>query len=263
MQERYADLSKNRFGPSKQHAIYLLITKFSIEITMYYPAIDLSGRLILHCRKLGYKLKFSNDFQLMKQYAHAMGYPVTPHFDPDKSDLFKSQCFWLGAYKKNSCVGMVACKRQELGKETLDQFVRRTWSRYYASDDYDDHQLSKNQQRKIRQVKGNLVYNGEFRIAEAHRSRGLGFGLWGVAKIVAFTKWPDTDWSYLFAKEWDWMDGFLAASHVPRQIRRGLNWEVPPNQEVSLYVVGLMDQEDFRDWVDVQLRDKTWSSRKD
>lgn len=225
---------------------------------MYFPAIELSGKLISKCKKLGFDVRYSNDFKFLKECSHTIGAPVTPHFDVDKGDLLRADTFWLGAFKKNRCAGMVACKRQTLGDETLESYIRRRWPNLYKAKENKEYSLGATQQRQLRQVTGNLIYNGEFRVLEKYRKTGLGMALWGVARIVSFTKWPETNWSYLFGRQTDWHDGFMAKIQMPIQVQSAINWNAAPTPEVNDYVLGLMSEAAYRDWVDGQHRRKAW-----
>ncbi len=229
---------------------------------MYYPAIELCGKLVRKCQKLGYKIEYSNDFTRINEHAKHIGYEATPHFDPEKSDMVKTQSFWLGAYYDGECVGMVCCKRQMIAGESLDQFINRTWRRYYAGYANDQFSMKTLQPRLVKDITGNLIYNGEFRVAKQHRNKGIGFALWNIARITSFTQWQDTDWSYIIVKEQDYRSGLIAISQMSRQVENCFLWETPPTQEATGYALGLMDQQGYQDWVDLMIRQKAWSNKK-
>lgn len=228
---------------------------------MYFPALDLAGRLQKKITKNGLDLRYSQDLHALKKHACRMGFEdeITPHFDPEKFDILDNQQFWLGVFNGKKCVGMVACKRQPLGNTSLIEYVNQSWKRYYG---HSSVKLSSKQRRIVKQLRGNLIYQGEFRIDKKLRSKGLGEALCSLARIVGFFQWNDSDWWYCFLKEKDWNAGIDKMVQATSHFRQVLAWDCPPDPIVDDYVLGLMDVSNYHDWVDERLEREIQSLRK-
>ena len=218
------------------------------------PMNRVAGHYRAKIEEQGLELRHSSDFELLAAEAERMGFAATPHFSPRFNAFYRDEAFWVGIYDKEACVGMLACKRQPLGSESLASYVKRSWVRYYAPDSENPVLFEKEQKPYLEKVSGNLCYCGEYRVMPEYQKRGIGQLLAAYIKPAGWTCWPDTDLFYIFMENKDVRKGLMAAIELSMQIRNALQWVQHPSQAKHDYWLGAMDRREFLGWLRDEVR---------
>lgn len=221
---------------------------------MHLPRHRLLFELEKRARKLGCEFRISRDFAELEKQTDAMGMSdkLTPQFSTKENTFTKTEALWIGVYRNDVCVGMVAMKMQRLGGESLIDYSRRYWKRTYKKDSITKFKLAGYQKDFMKNFTGNLVYSGEYRVRENAQHEGIGLILSGFAKLTCFIEWPDADYFYLYTKDHDTKDGLVALIGMTIQIENCLNWDVCPSQ-AEPYWFAAIGQFDLDDWARDQL----------
>ncbi|MEM7303810.1 MAG: hypothetical protein AAF468_22265 [Pseudomonadota bacterium] len=209
----------------------------------------------------GFALRHSVDFAELERITPSLlldkddkPAAVTPHFSTAQNTFFWSQAFWVGIWKDEECVGTVACKRQELGRENLASYSRRYWRQTYQPGSDVEVDLAQDQKRYIEQMTGTLVYCGEYRIHSDYQKTGLGVLLADYIKPTTWLYWPDVDHFYIYMEKPDVRRGLLAAIGLEHQIENVLRWNSCPSQAQPDYYFAAIAQAGFQDWLDDHFR---------
>jgi hypothetical protein len=178
-------------------------------------------------RGLDLSIAQTTDFHEAEERARDMGKAtLTPMLSSDFNDLSKDDAFWLFLQRSGRDVGCVATRRDNLHSETLSEFWHRTQRRYYGlSANTASHSHAP---AAANDIKGNVVYLGEFFIAEAARGSRNQLTLFTHAlHSYVHLKWKP-DWLYAFVRMQDNRKGYGVEYGFNRHIPMAQIWPSPP-----------------------------------
>ena len=210
-----------------------------------------------YCRQIedaGFQVRLSADFVELKEVTEANGDVLTPHFSPVENTYVRSEAIWVGVWDQEQCIATIACKVQNLGSESLADYVCRYWPQSYLRGSSTQILPMEQQKRSLKSFTGKMVYCGEFRVSSKHRKSFIGRWLASLMKTLTFINWPDAEHIYIFMDARDAASGLLAAIEMTRQIPNAINWVSAPSQAKSDYWLAALSNSDFADWVDDQFR---------
>lgn len=221
---------------------------------MFDKIVRVASHFEKNINNIGCEVHISTDFLQMKTAVDNLGDHITPHFNPKFNTFFREFAFWIGLYSESECVGMCACKLQPLGTENLASYIQRYWLQTYGPDSLNEIKFAAEQKDSLRDIKGNLVYAGEFRVSKDFARTRLNELLLDYAKLAIFSHWPNTDFIYLFTRKRDARRGMFSRTGMNRVINDAINWEMHPSQAEPDYSLGLLDRQGFEEWLIDELR---------
>lgn len=178
-------------------------------------------------KERGLGLAQTTDFEEAEDRALAIGKPsFTPMLSSALNDFSKDEAFWLFLQKRGKDVGCVAARRDSLYSESLSEYWTRTQRRYYglsASEASHSHAPA-----ALNEIRGSVVYMGEFFIAKAARGSRNQLALFThVLQSYVHIKWKP-DWIYAFVRKNDNRRGYGVEYGFNRHIPVAQSWPCPP-----------------------------------
>ena len=170
----------------------------------------------------------TTDFHMAEERARAMGKSsFTPMLSSALNDLSRDDAFWMFLQQDGEDVGCVAARRDNLYSESLSEYWRRTQRRYYGlSEDEVSHSHAP---AAVNEIRGNVVYMGEFFIAKSARGSRNQLALFThVLHSYAHLKWKP-DWLYAFVRMKDNRRGYGVEYGFNRHIPMAQIWPSPPS----------------------------------
>lgn len=208
--------------------------------------------------RLGVTTKLDTNFTLAAYHIEQMkvkrGDIITPHFSPETDTFFQEDAFWLGAFDGDGqCVGMVACKVQRLGDESLVEYSSRYWPRIYPQQEDGAVALSEYQKKAMQAIKGTVIYCGEFRVVPDWQKKGLGVAIADYIKPLSFLKWRDAEMFYIYMEDKDARTGLFNNIDLPHQVRNALRFSVAPSKKAKDYWLGSIYRSDLYDLINHEI----------
>ena len=169
----------------------------------------------------------ATDFEEAENRAKDMGKETfTPMLSSGFNDFSRDDAFWLFLRKNGEDIGCVAARRDSLYTETLSEYWTRTQRRYYgltyreASGGHAPAALN--------EIRGNVVYLGEFFISQAARGSRNQLALFThLLHAYIYLKWKP-DWLYAFVRRNDNRRGYGVEYGFNRHIPVAQTWISPP-----------------------------------
>ena len=156
---------------------------------------------------------------------------LTPAMSPFFNDFTETSSFWLLLEKDNGPCAALACRFDDLGHTTIDDFWRSSMQRYYGN--CRTPQIGKISSIISHSIKGRVAYFGDLIIQKDTRgSRSLLHAFAVLAQIISHTKW-NPDWHYAFISD---RHASLGAQHLYgfcRGVRFAQEWLDPPGTRGS------------------------------
>ncbi|MBE1284630.1 MAG: hypothetical protein GJ676_15060 [Rhodobacteraceae bacterium] len=194
---------------------------------------------------LGLDLVQTTDFIGAEARARAMGKPsVTPMLSSSLNDFSKDDAFWLFLQRNGRDIGCVASRRDNLYSETLSEYWTRTQRRYYGLSEAEASRF--HAPAALHEIRGNVVYLGEFFISDASRGSRNQLALFTHA-LHSYThlKWKP-DWLYAFVRANDNRRGYGVEYGFNRHIPLAQNWPNPPRgRQCGEYLTAISSDEIF------------------
>lgn len=191
----------------------------------------------------GISVEESTDFRDCEARMHTIGKKsVTPMLSCDHHDLSKDHAVWLILRKDGRDIGGVAARCDTLISETLSEYWARSYARLYRGQGR--LRSVSNTHRACDEIKGNVVYTGEFFIApEMRGSRHLLSLYTHLLFTYCQMRW-NPDWIYAFVRADDVRRGYATEYGFTRQYPGAHIWDtIPKGRAVGEYLVAITSQE--------------------
>ncbi len=216
-----------------------------------------SAEYISALKDKGFTVEQTTDFEAIPEIAKSAGRDFQmPGFNRQRADLTQGQAFWLFLKHDGEYVGSVAAQLQELGSESLGDYLKRT-SKYQFPNEA-GRALDFIAKPLFQEYTGRFAYMGELNI---HRSkRGNRTVLRNYIRLLvslAVTEWQ-VDWIYAFVAERHVMAQLNLAYGFARMLPAAQRWTDPePNMRSSSewFIASRRDEIDHMIETDLFLRD--------
>ena len=150
-------------------------------------------------RDQGFTVEVTVDFEGIPAILAALDKSyLVPVNAPSKNDFTSRNCFWLLLKRSDIVVAAVCARMDDLGREPIAQFWRRTYKRHYSGSDASAFVFVAD--NLLRDISGKTVYQGDFFVSPKYRFRKTISLLRDFARCLqalTFLEW-DPDWVYAF-----------------------------------------------------------------
>ena len=159
--------------------------------------VALGATFLREIENQGYSIKMVTEFDEVPAIARQSGRDFQmPTFEIAKSHLSAGAAFWLFLYKGDEPVGGAAAIMQDLGGESFDQFLKRTYAHQFPNPN--GPTILEVASPVAEMVRGKLVYLGELTFHPSIRGRRNLLGAF--VQLLQLTSWMEwnMDWIYAF-----------------------------------------------------------------
>ncbi|MCF6433639.1 MULTISPECIES: hypothetical protein [unclassified Leisingera] len=175
----------------------------------------------------GLQVEMFTDFEKVPDAAAETGRRFQmPGFAIERADHTRNSAFWLFLKEGDTYVGGAASMLQDLGRETLAEFLLRT-SRHQFPNDAGGG-VESVAEPLAREVSGRLAYIGELNFLPGHRGKRAERlePFMRIFQILAIQKW-DVDWIYAFIPDRHMQARLDLVYGFSRAIPRAQKWRDP------------------------------------
>ncbi|KIC35363.1 hypothetical protein [Leisingera sp. ANG-M7] len=175
----------------------------------------------------GLQVEMFTDFEKVPETALASGRQFQmPGFAIERADHTENSAFWLFLKDGDSYIGGAASMLQDLGRESLAEYLLRT-SRHQFPNDAGGG-VESVAEPLAREVRGRLAYVGELTFLPGHRGRRAErlAPFMRIFLILAIQKW-DVDWIYAFIPDRHMQARLDLVYGFTRAIPRAQKWRDP------------------------------------
>lgn len=158
---------------------------------------------------------------------------LTEQFHPRSITLTEKTGFFIEARtSKGELVGLVAQRLDDLGQESLEEFIRRYWLRTFEAENGMPISFSPRQDPELKRLKGRLVYQGELWVRPDYRAAGanptrLAEQLVQLGMVAAYQAW-EFDYIYAIVRKKEYIRGAPMIWGYRSFIQLGFNWDKKP-----------------------------------
>ena len=207
-------------GPKSVDAIYFLVIARGQNVkTFTLELIQEANRALNVLTNQGFTVENSFDQAQISKFQDAIGKGyMTKVLDPLNNDFTGANSIWQLVKFKGEAVAMGGARMDDLGDESLLDFLPRSISRQYAKDN-----RIQSVSPLLREVTGKVVYLGDMYAAKAFR--GSVDNLKAAVQLFQITlilNW-NPDWMYSFLRERDVNRGLRRSIIIPASIRIRIN----------------------------------------
>jgi hypothetical protein len=224
-----------------------------------FDPILLSELIASHKRQianLGVVIRYNESFEELEEALPIDAkHSLTPHFSTALNTYTSANAFWLGGFDAdNQLVALSAARLDDLGAQSMSDYLKRYWRRCYPAADGDPAEACETQPRFWNEVRGRVAYYGDFHLKrEGYQGRGLPKLFGPLAMLVGAQKW-DADWYYTWVRERDWSMRYPLAYGFSRTYFPGLRWGKPPSSIEPDLAAGVNSRSDVLDWMETLSR---------
>jgi len=204
--------------------------------------MKLFSTCITNLEARGITIDASSDFAECEDRMRAIGKAsFTPMISSEHNDLSMDHAVWLILQNDGRDIGGVAARHDSLTRERLADFWQRSYHRLYKNAGRLEGSLN------CDEIKGNVVYMGEFFIAKETRgSRHLLSLYTHLLFAYCALRWQP-DWLYAFIRGDDVRRGYASEYGFTRQYPGAHTWsQRPSGRAEGEYVVALPSEDLMR-----------------
>jgi len=173
----------------------------------------------------GAEIEMSTDFARAEDIAKTLGKDsFTPKLSHDFNDFIEQNAFWLFMKESGEYTASVAARFDNIGRESMSQYLRRTMARHYPHQGGDT--LTNVADALPAGFHGGLAYIGELYVGENARGSRRKLRSFMMMQVMIATKW-DVDWTYAFMRDRDVQRGFSTLYGFTMQIPGIYTWNKP------------------------------------
>lgn len=175
---------------------------------------------------------------------------LTPHFSTALNTYTSANAYWLGGFDDDGqLVALSAARLDDLGSQTMSDYLKRYWRRCYPAAGGDSAEAAEVQPRFWNEIKGRVAYFGDFHLKrQGVQGKGVPKIFGPLAMLVGAQKW-DADWYYTWVRERDWSLRYPLAYGFSRTYFPGLRWTSPPCSIEPDLAAGVNSRSDVHDWM--------------
>ncbi|KIC12846.1 hypothetical protein RA19_00075 [Leisingera sp. ANG-M1] len=192
--------------------------------------LDLGKTLAGHLQTLsqaGLQVEMFTDFEKVPETAAQTGRQFQmPGFAIERADHTRNSAFWLFLKDDGSYIGGAAAMLQDLGRETLADYLLRT-SRHHFPNGAGGG-VESVAEPLAREVSGRLAYIGELNFLPGYRGKRAERlePFMRIFQVLAIQKW-DVDWIYAFIPDRHMQARLDLVYGFSRAIPRAQKWRDP------------------------------------
>jgi hypothetical protein len=205
--------------------------------------IKVGGACVAGLGRNGYRIETVSDFEEMEQLVRTHGKTsVTAKLSSHYNDYTENSGFWLVLWEGETFVAAVATRYDNVGRESMGDYMRRTMRRHYPHPSGDT--LLQFTTALPPGFHGRMAYIGELFVAPGQRgSRQRLRQMMLILHCCIATKWP-IDWTYAMMRDRDVMAGFATTYGFTVQLPGVAKWAdpAPPGRADSEWLVALSSE---------------------
>jgi len=168
---------------------------------------------------------------------------VSPTMKASKNDFTEAQAYWLTMHDQSGLVAVMGMRLDALGRESVDAFWQRAFSRHYRSKEGTKAEL--NLPQAVRMISGRIVYMGDLYFApEIRGDRATLMSYLHLAHALCFLKWQH-DWTYAFHRREDVLSGYADRYGFNNRWPGAQLWTNPPDYRSDEEYLSVLSREEF------------------
>lgn len=201
--------------------------------------------------EIGFAMQYGADFSdLEKLLSDTDKKNLTEHFRTALNTYTPETAFWLRAVGEgDKTIAVGAIRLDRLGRQTLDDHIRKYWHRCYPDVLGIGVKAADRQPRFLREISGNVAYLGDLWVAREHQRKRIHEWFSPLAMLITLQKW-DPDWMYCWVRPDAWSKRYPLAYGFTSVHPLGIQWETEPSTIDPDLVMAVNKRSHALDWVE-------------